>query len=68
MAYFNYHATAKRLIREGKLISYKFVERHNHISPALILEFDDFRHPIMPIREDKWEEYVGLIKENKQAE
>ena len=68
MAYFNYHGIAKRLIREGKLKSYRFAKKYNGISPALILYFDDIRHPIMPIREDKWEEYMGLIKENKQAE
>jgi hypothetical protein len=61
MTYFNYHATAKRLIKQGKLISYRFVKRHNNISPALVLYFNDFRHPIMPIREERWGEYMELI-------
>jgi hypothetical protein len=61
MAYFNYHATAKRLIKQGKLINYCFVNRHNNISPALVLYFNDFRHPIMPIREERWGEYMELI-------
>jgi len=63
MPYFNYHAKAKRLIAEGKLIGYKFVPRHNKISPALLLYFDDEKHPIMPIREERFEEYIKLIKD-----
>ena len=63
LAYFNYHATARRLIEQGKLIEYRFVERHNNISPALLLCFDDEVHRVMPIREDRWEEYILLIKE-----
>ena len=61
MAYFNYHATAKRLIREGKLRGYVVVEKYKNISPALLLFFDDARHPVMPIREHRWEEYRELI-------
>ena len=61
MAYFNYHATAKRLIREGKLRGYVVVEKYKNISPALLLFFDDTRHPVMPIREHRWEEYRELI-------
>ena len=63
MAYFNYHATAKRLIREGKLRGYVVVEKYKNISPALLLFFDDARHPVMPIREHRWEEYVGFLNE-----
>jgi len=62
MPYFNYHATAKRLIREGKLIKYYFAERYNSISPAMVLVFDDYKHPIMPIREEKWQEYLSLLQ------
>lgn len=62
MPYFNYHATAKKLIRERKLKDYLFVERYNSISPALLLLFDDYKHPIMPIRKERWEEYLSLIK------
>ncbi len=61
MAYFNYHATAKRLITEGKLINYYFTDKHNKISPALVLVFNDITHPIMPIRIEKWKEYLLLI-------
>ena len=63
MPYFNYHATAKRLIREGKLIHYYITERHGSIAPALVLCFDDEKHPVMPIREERWEEYWGVLRE-----
>ena len=66
MSYYNYHATAKRLINEGKLIGYYFTERHNAISPALVLLFDDYRHPIMPIRENRWAEYLPLLPEETE--
>lgn len=58
--YFNYHAKAKNLIKEGKLVSIKFVENYNNISPALILIFD---HCVMPIRQHKWQEYLTLIND-----
>lgn len=61
MAYFNYHATAKRLIAEGKLITFRIVAQYNGISPAMVLVFDDPTHPIMPIREARFEEYLALI-------
>ena len=60
MPYFNYHATAKALIAGGKLVNFYFAERHGDISPALVLVFDDEKHPVMPIRENKWEEYLPL--------
>ena len=63
MPYFNYHATAKKLISEGKLIDYFFTERYRSVSPALVLLFDDLKHPVMPIREQHWEEYMRLISE-----
>ena len=62
MPYFHYHATARRLIEDGKLIRYYIAERHGSISPALVLLFDDEKHPVMPIREHRWEEYLPLIK------
>ena len=65
MAYFNYHAKAKKLIKENKLIGYYFVENHNGIKPALILLFNDIKHPVMPIRESKWAEYLYLLPKDK---
>lgn len=63
--YYNYHAIAKKLIKEGKLRDYKIVDKYNHISPALLLEFDDKKHPIMPIREYRWDEYFQIINDMK---
>lgn len=60
--YFNYHAKAKKLIKEGKLTDYKIVEKYNNISPALLLIFGNF---IMPIRPHKWQEYIQLIEKDK---
>ncbi len=64
MSYFNYHATAKKLISEGKLKEYYLTERYGKISPALVLIFNDARHPIMPIREHRWEEYFKILPKN----
>lgn len=66
MPYFNYHATAKRLIAEGKLQGYYFTEKYRTISPALVLLFDDWSHPVMPIREYRWEEYMLLLSKDKE--
>ncbi len=63
MAYFNYHATAKRLIAEGKLLSWCIVDEYNGISPAMVLIFDDLAHPVMPIREAHFDEYLALISD-----
>ncbi len=68
MSYYNYHATAKRLIREGKLIRWFLADRYHTIAPALVLVFDDVRHPVMPIREYRWEEYRPLLQEVAQRE
>ena len=61
MSYFNYHATAKSLIAKGKLKGYRIVERHGRIAPALLLYFDDEKHPVMPIREYRFAEYLPLL-------
>ena len=61
MAYFNYHAKAKRLIKDGFLIGYEFVNEHNNVRPALILYFHNNK-PI-PIKQHYWKEYLSLIKE-----
>lgn len=64
MAYFNYHAKAKKLIQEGYLIKYEIVQRYNNVAPALVLYFSNNR-PI-PIREYKWNEYFDLIKKTNK--
>lgn len=61
MSYFNYHATAKKLIKLGKLKDYYFTKNHNGIRPALVLVFNDATHPIMPIRKERWSEYIKLL-------
>lgn len=57
--YFNYHAKAKNLIKDGQLLSYKFVEDYNGIKPALVLFFKNSKP--MPIRTKHWLEYLKLI-------
>ena len=66
MSYFSYHAIAKRLIRDDRLTGYYFAENHRGISPALVLLFDDYTHPVIPIREARWEEYLALLPADKQ--
>ena len=60
--YFNYHAKAKQLILDGKLKKFYFTETHNGIRPALVLVFEDPKHPLMPIRKERWQEYLDLIE------
>lgn len=61
MSYYNYHAVIKRLISDGKLKNWYITERYNGISPALVLVFDDLKHPVMPIREYRWQGYLPLL-------
>ena len=68
MAYFNYHAKAKNLINQKKLITFYFTENHNGISPALVLVFNDAVHPLMPIRRERWDEYLPLLNSSKVKE
>ena len=65
MAYFNYHATIKKLINQNKLIGYYFTNKHNNISPALVFVFDDIKHLLMPIRKHRWNEYLPLLDKEK---
>lgn len=57
--YFNYHAKVKKLILEGKLEGYEFLDEYNGISPVLLLHFEGSRS--MPIRDYMWEEYLPYI-------
>ena len=68
MAYFNYHAKARKMIKNGELINFEIVDDHNGISPALVLFFKN--HKPMPIRQNRWEEYFELFHEmdNKKDE
>ena len=64
MSYFNYHAKAKRLIKDGHLVGYEFVDNWNGIKPALVLYFDEASP--MPIREYRWQEYLPLLNSNEE--
>ena len=57
--YYNYHATAHRLIAEDHLMSYEYLDTYHGISPCLLLYFDN--HKPMPIRNHRWSEYGPLI-------
>ena len=59
MAYYNYHAKAKELIKSNHLVSWEIVEDWNGIKPALVFHFDN--HRSMPIRQHRWDEYKELI-------
>ena len=63
--YYNYHAVAQRLIREGKLVGCQMVERWGKVAPAFVLFFEN--HRPMPIREERVAEYVDVIKESPSS-
>ena len=60
MTYYNYHAIAKRLIETNHLLSASIFSRYHHISPALVLYFDN--HRPVPIRQYMWSDYIPLVK------
>lgn len=59
MTYYNYHAIAKRLIDTNHLLSASIFSSYHHISPALVLYFDN--HRPVPIRQYMWNDYIPLI-------
>ncbi len=59
MGYYNYHAQVKKLIFEGRLTGYEFLDSYHGISPALVLYFKE--HKPMPIRDYMWEEYLPYL-------
>jgi len=61
MTYFNYHAKAKNLIKNGHCIAVTIFKEYHHIRPALVLYFSNNK-PI-PIREYMWKDYFPLINE-----
>lgn len=63
--YYSYHNTAKKLIREGRLAGYAFVDSYKNIKPALVLDFVTEKGLVrMPIRQHRWQEYIELIGQN----
>ena len=59
--YYNFHAKAKQLIKDGHLIKQEIVDNWNGIKSALVLYFDNHRH--MPIRQYRWDEYIKFGEE-----
>jgi len=60
MSYFNYHAKAKKLIKNGEILYYTIVDNYNGIKPALVLYFKNYKP--MPIRQKHFEEYFKLLE------
>lgn len=58
--YYNYHAKAKRLIRQGHLINFETVANQRGKTPLLILYFDN--HGPIPIEQEFWAEYSDILK------
>ena len=63
MAYFNYHAKAKRLILNGNCFACTIFSNYHNIKPAMVLYFNNCK-PI-PIREYMWQNYFPLLKQLK---
>lgn len=59
MGYFNYHATATNLIKTNHCQRAELKSKHNNISPALVLIFDN--HKPMPIRKESFDKYFSLL-------
>lgn len=59
--YYNYHARAKHLIKNGNCIGASIFNQYHHIYPALVLYFDN--HKPIPIREYMWSDYLRLLNE-----
>ena len=59
--YFNYHAKAKNLIKQGELIDYKILDSYHNISPCLLLIFKN--HKPIPIREHRFNEYFEIFEQ-----
>lgn len=57
MSYFSYHGRNKKMIKEGLLENYFYLENDNE--KLLILVFKDGRK--FPIKEERWREYDEFI-------
>ena len=60
MTYYNYHAMAKKLLNSGNCFAASFYKNYHHISPALVLYFEN--HKPIPIREYMWKDYFEILK------
>ena len=64
MGYFNYHAVAKNMIKNKKLLNYEILEVDGN--SVLLLYFDDIKHPMMKIKSERIPEYLPLIENTKK--
>ena len=64
MGYFNYHAVAKNMIKNQKLLSYEILEIDGRF--VLFLYFDDIKHQTMKIKSERIPEYLPLIEKNRK--
>ena len=51
--------TAKKLIQTGHLVRFEAVKKHNDLSPALVLYFDN--HSPIAVSKELWAEYSDVI-------
>lgn len=56
-----YHNKIKQRINNGELIGYEYLDKHNNISPCLLLRFST-EPKTRPIREHRFEEYKDILK------
>ena len=59
MSYYNYHAVATNLIKSGHCTHAEIKQKHNNISSALVLFFDN--HKPMPIRKESFDKYFSIL-------
>ena len=64
--YYSYHAAAKKRIAAGRLLGFMIVESYRDVKPALLLLFDDDIRPVMPIRAERWAEYLPLLAQERR--
>ena len=65
--YYSYHAAVKKRIAAGLLQGFLIVECYHGIKPAMLLLFDDTVRPVMPIRAERWAEYLPLLAEQRNG-
>ena len=64
MSYFNYHAVAKNMIKNQKLLNYEILEIDG--KSVLFLYFDDIKHQTMKIKSERIPEYLPLIEKKRK--
>ena len=63
--YYSYHAAAKKRIAAGLLQGMMIVESYHGIRPAMLLLFEDPVRPVMPIRVERWADYLPLLADER---